>query len=390
MIRYSLTSFCIYFSNSDNSDELWDSDKCVEKEKDNMGSWEFCNVGYSCEKKNARNVKKLLECFDVDFTERYGSEAGEINYMMWNVDDMGSYTGDYNLNEIYHIVNRVFNNTKIFYEYEVGNNTSDWYHRNEEIYDPETNNIYIGETDYCYGDGEVFGSTPYELIKEECEKTANDKNISIEWRDDYSGICPVGEPFIKLCREIYDNHGGMEGLGTRQEKKSIPEMEIRQDVIIRLINEAAYRGYIGIVEDLKSAFNCDYEASFVGNSEDNDDSYIENVINDLYAQFRGAKIELSGTQYEGRTERIEKIKVGEKLTLLREPDNIYDSNAIDVRWGNASMGHLPEETAEVLAGVMDEEIIDITAEAVEVVPLSQRSKKAKKGLLYVTLNFKKK
>lgn len=51
---------------------------------------------------------------------------------------------------------------------------------------------------------------------------------------------------------------------------------------------------------------------------------------------------------------IKKCKKKEKLKLVREPDNPYDSNAISV-WNKAGMqiGHLKKEVAAEIAPVLD-------------------------------------
>ena len=133
-----------------------------------MGSWCFSNVGFICEKENIENVKKLLECMGIDFDKVHGSEDGEINDMFWNVVDIGRDNSDFQPEEIYTIVNKVFENTIILYESEEGNSISDWYSRFEEILDPKKNKIYCGEYDYCIGVGE-------------------DKEVS-EWKKDFENI----------------------------------------------------------------------------------------------------------------------------------------------------------------------------------------------------------
>ena len=96
-----------------------------------MGSWCFSNVGFICEKENIENVKKLLECMGIDFDKVHGSEDGEINDMFWNVVDIGRDNSDFQPEEIYTIVNKVFENTIILYESEEGNSISEWYSRFE-------------------------------------------------------------------------------------------------------------------------------------------------------------------------------------------------------------------------------------------------------------------
>ena len=100
-------------------------------------------------------------------------------------------------------------------------------------------------------------------------------------------------------------------------------------------------------------------------------------------------VSLSGTQYEGRIERIEKVKVGDVLSLVREPNNQYDSNAINVCNSKGSLGHVPAGEAKEIASLLDEGYYGYTAKVVEVTPLSQRSKKAKNAILVVSICFAK-
>ena len=120
-----------------------------------------------------------------------------------------------------------------------------------------------------------------------------------------------------------------------------------------------------------------------------DGKEVESIISYPYIQMHlaeeGNVFEVQGTQYEGRNDRIEKLKIGDKLSLHREPDNEHDKNAIELRNKNGSIGHLPWQAANLLAPAIDAQSIEAEAEVIEVTPLSQRSKKAKKALLNVKI-----
>lgn len=111
----------------------------------------------------------------------------------------------------------------------------------------------------------------------------------------------------------------------------------------------------------------------------------KNVIRQLLEEY--SEIEVSGTQYEGRSDRIEKVQVGDKLELVREPNNPYDKNAIGVQNADGSLGHLPWYIVEKLSPLMDAGKVTCTASVSEVLPLSKRSRKAKKAILKVRLNY---
>lgn len=101
-------------------------------------------------------------------------------------------------------------------------------------------------------------------------------------------------------------------------------------------------------------------------------------------------IQVQGTQYEGRGPRIESISKGDVLKLSREPNNPHSSNTISVQNGaGQSLGNLPAELADLLSPLLDEgkaELHGIQADYVE--PLSKRSSKVKKALLYVSFTVK--
>ncbi len=226
-----------------------------------MGSWDFENIGFSCNESNYNLVKRLLYCMGVFFDEfenMHGSEVGgPINYKKWEYDEIGYYLGEYEPIIIYSIVNKICNNTTIYYEHELGSNTADYYYRYEEIYNPQKNKMYIGEYDVCDDDYTVFGKNVYEIIKDECEIMAKEKGIPLEW-DEYQ---PKGEEFDLICHEIIEKHGGLEKMGKRKATKKIPNIEIDQKVIIQIIDEAD-EGYDDIIQILKKSYNVDYTPTY--------------------------------------------------------------------------------------------------------------------------------
>jgi hypothetical protein len=215
-----------------------------------MGSWDFSNIGFIGNKNNVENIKNLLEIMGINFEDVHGSETGSINKAFLDVDYIGENNGSFTPIEIYTIVNKLFKNTTILYENENGNNTCDYYYRYEEVYKPKTKKIEIAEKDYCYDGNEVFGESAYEAIKDECEKEAEKQGIEIEWGDDY----PEGDEFYDLCESILEQHGGIEGLGTRKDTETIENIEIENEKIDKLINIATEKGYNEIVDLLNKKF----------------------------------------------------------------------------------------------------------------------------------------
>jgi len=61
-----------------------------------------------------------------------------------------------------------------------------------------------------------------------------------------------------------------------------------------------------------------------------------------------------GVTFENRQENIKKIRAGETILLIREPNNPYDENAIAVKTRSGlSLGHISRESAFELAPRLD-------------------------------------
>jgi hypothetical protein len=56
--------------------------------------------------------------------------------------------------------------------------------------------------------------------------------------------------------------------------------------------------------------------------------------------------------YAGET-LWQEMKVGDELTLVREPDNPHDSNAVRVEWHGHKLGYLPRAENRAVAAEMD-------------------------------------
>ena len=62
---------------------------------------------------------------------------------------------------------------------------------------------------------------------------------------------------------------------------------------------------------------------------------------------------LAGFQYYAGTALWDEMKVGDKLTLIREPDNAHDANAVRVEWRGTQLGYLPRAENRSVAAEMD-------------------------------------
>jgi single-stranded-DNA-specific exonuclease len=61
-----------------------------------------------------------------------------------------------------------------------------------------------------------------------------------------------------------------------------------------------------------------------------------------------------GVIFEDRQAVVALLTEGERVSLIREPDNPFDSNAVKVvRWDHQQIGYLDRELARILAPKMD-------------------------------------
>lgn len=62
---------------------------------------------------------------------------------------------------------------------------------------------------------------------------------------------------------------------------------------------------------------------------------------------------LAGSQYYALSSVWREIRVGDRLSLTREPDNRHDANAIRVEWNGRQLGYVPRAENRALAAAMD-------------------------------------
>jgi hypothetical protein len=62
---------------------------------------------------------------------------------------------------------------------------------------------------------------------------------------------------------------------------------------------------------------------------------------------------LAGFQYYAGSMRWEELRVGDVLTLVREPDNPHDAYAVRVDWHGEKLGYLPRAENRAVAVEMD-------------------------------------
>lgn len=97
------------------------------------------------------------------------------------------------------------------------------------------------------------------------------------------------------------------------------------------------------------------------------------------------KYELKEVDKEGRNDRIESVKVGDIVRLVKEEADEY---YIDVQNAEGSLGILPSDPTWILLDFLDNDKFEIVATVSDVIPLSQRRKNAKKALISIHIEAK--
>ena len=99
------------------------------------------------------------------------------------------------------------------------------------------------------------------------------------------------------------------------------------------------------------------------------------------------RFDARGTRYEGRTERIERVIEGDPVQVVRDKENLYNTNnftLLTLRGQN--LGNMPAELCNVIAPLYDDGILSFTESTVSYVePISKRSRHAKQAVLFVEL-----
>lgn len=62
---------------------------------------------------------------------------------------------------------------------------------------------------------------------------------------------------------------------------------------------------------------------------------------------------LAGFQYYGGKILWDEMREGDRLALVREPDNPHDANAVRVEWRGTKLGYLPRAENRDVARAMD-------------------------------------
>ena len=97
--------------------------------------------------------------------------------------------------------------------------------------------------------------------------------------------------------------------------------------------------------------------------------------------------ESQGLRYNGRTEQIEKVRLGDEITVVREKEN-YDSFLLLTKEGH-DVGDMPTALCNAVAPLLDEGSLTIERANVSfVAPISKRSRYARQAVLFVKLEMR--
>ena len=102
------------------------------------------------------------------------------------------------------------------------------------------------------------------------------------------------------------------------------------------------------------------------------------------------RFEAKGTRYNGRTEQIEKVKVGDGIQVMREPENQFNANNFKLLTTKGEdVGNMPAELCNAIAPLFDAGELTIDEAKVSFVdPISKRSRYAKQAVLLVEVRGK--
>ena len=102
------------------------------------------------------------------------------------------------------------------------------------------------------------------------------------------------------------------------------------------------------------------------------------------------RFESKGTRYEGRTEQIEKVNLGDEVSIVRDPKNEFNhNNFLIMTKRNQDIGCMPAELCNVIAPLFDERsLLFEHSEVSYVEPISKRNRHAKQAILFVELRAK--
>lgn len=96
------------------------------------------------------------------------------------------------------------------------------------------------------------------------------------------------------------------------------------------------------------------------------------------------RVYLRETCFEGRAERIERLKIGDPVTLNPSWDK-YDPNRLEVFSALGSIGYLPSDISDQLTPLLSTDNLVCSGTVIEIRPLSQRNKLARSPFVAISV-----
>ena len=102
------------------------------------------------------------------------------------------------------------------------------------------------------------------------------------------------------------------------------------------------------------------------------------------------RFDARGTRYDGRTEYIERVKIGDTIIVVRDTKNQFNPNNFALLTAKGrSVGNMPAELCNAIAPLYDSgQLMIKKATASYVEPISKRHRYAKQAVLFVELKCK--
>lgn len=99
------------------------------------------------------------------------------------------------------------------------------------------------------------------------------------------------------------------------------------------------------------------------------------------------RFESKGVRYNGRAEQIEKVNLGDPITVARDKENQYNyNNFVLLTAKRQDVGYMPAELCNAVAPLYDDRrLVFDEAHVSYVEPISKRSRHAKQAMLFVEL-----
>ena len=101
----------------------------------------------------------------------------------------------------------------------------------------------------------------------------------------------------------------------------------------------------------------------------------------------GIKTDIKGLRYEGRTLKLENLRIGDSIHIKREKSNHYNYNNFSVIDENEdNLGNLPAELCNVIAPLYDAGYLTIEKSTVSFIEkIGERSRYAMQGILFIEM-----